>query len=250
MSIISPIPKLQPKQKVRDWRKLYLEATALVTEQQQINLLPAYGARDAGEILIAESCTEKETIAEALNELESLIDGTPTVLNQFNSFWSCKPIKKRYNELVAFYFVLVNECKEAKIPYNMIIMRYLNFIPGAEKIFNDHKEKIRSTMTAAQMAEVFGDVKKKLTRSQSGENKGFEIQVKQDTEYDNHVFAAVRGKKEEVSYNITKYYSGGLEVTKLNGIVFNDCKNRQKLILFLIYSMRQNEETHFNNETK
>ena len=216
MSIISPIPKLQPKQKVRDWRKLYLEATALVTEQQQINLLPAYGARDAGEILIAESCTEKETIAEALNELESLIDGTPTVLNQFNSFWSCKPIKKRYNELVAFYFVLVNECKEAKIPYNMIIMRYLNFIPGAEKIFNDHKEKIRSTMTAAQMAEVFGDVKKKLTRSQSGENKGFEIQVKQETtEYDNHVFAAVRGKKEEVSYNITKvllWWTGGYKI--------------------------------------
>ena len=49
---------------------------------------------------------------------------------------------------------------------------------------------------------------------------------------------------------LQKYYSGGLEVTKLNGIVFNDCKNRQKLILFLIYSMRQNEETHFNNETK
>ena len=72
------------------------------------------GARDAGEILIAESCTEKETIAEALNQLESLIDSTPTVLNQFNSFWSCKPIKKSYNELVAFYFVLVNECKEAK----------------------------------------------------------------------------------------------------------------------------------------
>ena len=216
MSIISPIPKLQPKQKVRDWRKLYLAATALVTEQQQINLLPAYGARDAGEILIAESCTEKETIAKALNQLESLIYGTPTVRNQFSSFWSCKPIKKSYNELVAFYFVLVNECKEAKIPYNMIIMRYLNFIPGAEKIFNEHKENIRSTMTAAQMAEVFGDVKKKLTRSQSGENKGFEIQVKQETtEDDNHVFAAVRGKKEEVSYNITKvllWWTGGYNI--------------------------------------
>ena len=133
----------------------------------------AYG--DAGEILIAESYTEKETIAEALNELESLIDGTPTVLNQFNSFWSCKPIKKSYNYLVALYFVLVNEGKVAKIPYNIIIMRYLNFIPGAEKICNDHKEKIGSTMKAAQMAEVFGDVKEKLTRSQSGENKGFEI---------------------------------------------------------------------------
>ena len=95
-------------------------------------------------------------------------------------------------------------------------MRYLIFIPGTEKIFNDHKEKIRSTMTAAQMAEVFGDVKKKLTRSQSGENKGFEIQVKQETtEYDNHVFAAVRGKKEEVSYNVTKvvlWWTGGYKI--------------------------------------
>ena len=98
MSIISPIPKLQPKQKVRDWRKLYLAATALVAEQQQIKLLPAYGARDAGEILIAESCTEKETIAEALNELESLIDGTPTVLNQFKGGSPLKFWKTRFQD--------------------------------------------------------------------------------------------------------------------------------------------------------
>ena len=78
-SIVSPIPKLREGQKVREWRKLYLAATSLITERQKIELLPAYGARDEGELLIAEVCAKKTTITEALNELEA-----PTTLKKFN----------------------------------------------------------------------------------------------------------------------------------------------------------------------
>ena len=191
----SPIPKLQPGQKVRDWRRLYIAATALVTEKQQINLLPAYGARDAGEILIAESCTAKTTIVAALNELESLIDGTLTPLNSFKDFWACKPVKNGYNELIAFYFVLTNEGKAAKIPNDMVMMRYLNFVPGSEKIFKDHKELFVAAMTTANMAQVFTDVKKKLTTTQSRDNNGLERQIKQET--NEYVFAAEEEEDEK-----------------------------------------------------
>ena len=64
-------------------------------------------------------------------------------------------MKKGYNELIAFYFVLTNEGKAPKIPNNMVMMRYLDFVPGSERIFKDHKDLFVAEMTTANMAQVF-----------------------------------------------------------------------------------------------
>ena len=49
------------------------------------------------------------------------------------------------------------------------MMRYLNFVPGSEKIFKlkGHEEKFVKDMTTAQMTEIFTDVKKNLTKAHS-----------------------------------------------------------------------------------
>ena len=61
-SVVSNIPKLQANQKVKEWRRLYVASTALLTEKQQIDMLPAYGARNEAELLIAEMCAKKRQL--------------------------------------------------------------------------------------------------------------------------------------------------------------------------------------------
>ena len=53
------------------------------------------------------------------------------------------------------------------------MMRYLNFVPGSEKIFICHRYDY-----VANMAHVFTDVKKKLITPQSRDNNGLEPQFK------------------------------------------------------------------------
>lgn len=190
-SIVTSVPKLGKGQKVKDWRRLYLAATSLVTDKQKIELLPVYAARNQAEIHIAEVCTKKATIAEALNLLESLIDGAPSTLVKFNDFWDCKPSGSNYQDMMAFYFVLANEGVGAGIPKHMIIMRFLKFVPRitAEKIFTQHKAIIIAAMTDDNMAAVFKTVQEKMmlvTKSDPG--AGSSTSVKEEPE--EHVFLA------------------------------------------------------------
>ena len=161
--IVSTIPKLGKGQKVKEWRKSYIAAAALLTEKQQIDMLPMYGARNEAETLIAETCTNEATIVAALNELETLIDGPRTNLRKFNDFWDCKPDKKNnYHALISFYFVLKSEGTIAGISKEMIMKRYLNFIPGAEKIYDTHAALLVPEITDAQMTTIFKSIQQDM----------------------------------------------------------------------------------------
>ena len=207
--VVTSIPKLQNLQKVKDWRKLYIASTSLLTEAQKISFLPVYAARNQAEVLIAETCATKATIVEALNDLESLIDGPSTTLGKFNDFWDCKPCKRAsYQDLISFYFVLKSEGAIASIPNHMIMMRFLNFIPGAEKIFEANNATIVEGMTTAQMDTVFKVIQQKLVKVKSqkndiGEASGSQGQViiKQEMlDHENHVFLADETEEEAPSW--------------------------------------------------
>ena len=64
------IPYLKKGMLVKDWKKGFLAATALLEEAQKIAILPLYVNRSSGDQQWAYKAAEKATIKEALEQLE------------------------------------------------------------------------------------------------------------------------------------------------------------------------------------
>ena len=88
------IPYLLVNQRIRDWRKLYEAATAGIEEAQRVGYIPLYiggKGRDVNEKEIGQIVATKTTLKEALDELESLIDGPPSRMDLYNEVMDLKP---------------------------------------------------------------------------------------------------------------------------------------------------------------
>ena len=74
----------------------------------------------------------------------------------------------------------------------MIMLRYLNFVPGAEKIFTDHEELLKIGITDVQMATVFKAIQKKMMKLTGGNKTPTTTAVvKQERlDEDSHIFLA------------------------------------------------------------
>ena len=87
-SVNVDIPYLKEGIPVRDWRKEYTAATALLDEKQKIALLPIYVNRNFGDQSWAYQTTEFESLHEALDFLERHIDGSKSSLVKVTDFFN------------------------------------------------------------------------------------------------------------------------------------------------------------------
>ena len=175
---ITPIPHIAVGQSVKDWRRRYIAATATLKDEEKKAMIPAYVHRTDGEVLIADNCSKAATLTAALDELESLIDGEPCKMLRVNEFWSLQPASKSYSGIVSFYFLLQSEAALAGIGNDMLVFKFLNSVPGGEKIFESNKAKIKADMTAAHVTEIFTVVKTKMSvKAKYAENN---VSVKQE----------------------------------------------------------------------
>lgn len=161
-SQLTPIPHLLAGQKIKSWSRAYLAATATLTPAQKLALLPAYVHRTEAECIIAERCSKEETPAAAIKELELLIDGAPNIVSRVNGFWGLKPATTAYPDLIGFYFVLRSEAIMAGVTKDMVLIKFLNHIPGGEKIQNINKDKFKPDMTDEEMETIFKVAQTKL----------------------------------------------------------------------------------------
>ena len=49
--------------------------------------------------------------------------------------------------------------------YDVIALKFLQFVPGSTKLFNDHEAKLTNDLSEAQLIELFDAVKIKLSKS-------------------------------------------------------------------------------------
>ena len=77
------IPFLTRRDKVVDWRKNYIVATALLAAEQQLRLFPGYA--DEGERMMIDFFSKKTSVLLALDELEVLRDGVQPKLTLINN---------------------------------------------------------------------------------------------------------------------------------------------------------------------
>ena len=183
MAQMVAIPHLAEGQKVKDWRRNYAAATGLFTEQQQIALIPMYAGRTEGEIDIAHICATQKTINEALDELEKLIDGSPSRMLLMNRVFDAKPSTRDFAGLTSFFFELKNEAAGAGIANGVMFVRFLNFVPNGDKFYRQNEATITDDIGDAELLEMFKKLQTKMIQ-----NNRDATEVKQ--EKDGFVFTA------------------------------------------------------------
>ena len=175
----TPIPHLAPGQLVKDWRKRYLAATATLQDAQRKNMIPAYVHRTDGELLLAEAAIKEDSLDDALGMLQELIDGTPGRVTAVNEFWSLQPSSSSYTDLIGYFFLLKSEATMAGITKEMMLLKYLNVVPGGAQIYEDKKDKFKAEMAANDVTDIFNAVKDKLAKIRNSNHS--EVQsVKQE----------------------------------------------------------------------
>lgn len=179
------IPVLQKNQKVKDWRKLYTAATSGLKAEEQVAFLPLYvgkNGRDEEEQTIAAVCGDGKTdLSVVLDEFQALVDGAPSRMDVFNDVFELKPKTKDFAGLTHFYFKLVKEGKAADMTFDLIFMRFLNFVKNGRKFYEEKKGSITSNLTEAQALVLFKALQVKLKPDTS-------VSVKKEVEDDSYAF--------------------------------------------------------------
>ena len=188
------IPKLESGQKVSEWRKTYVAATALLTEKQKVDLLPVYVNRTAGEREIAFICTEKGTIEEALDELENLVDGAPSRVVLTKKFFDID-VEGKQLDWKSLFFNLKLEGKKAHIPNDIIFIRFLGLVPGGDKFYEDNSDVVKDGLSEEDMLKMYRKIQPKLERSVVKQPEG--LVNKQSSTNDEFVFNAESAQVEE-----------------------------------------------------
>ena len=146
------IPTLHVGQKVSEWRLLFEAALSLVPkEADRVKMLPLAVNRSGADRAWAVRAAKKATLEEALDELESRLDGEPsrwTLTTDFYKLAPSQPLKPA--NLGDFFFAVLDTGVAAKVPYDLIAIKFLEHIPGGQKIYNDLKEKVDVAKTEAE----------------------------------------------------------------------------------------------------
>ena len=121
----------------------------------------------------ATAATKQESLKEALDELESRLDGKKTRFVAMKEFFNLKPPTKiSLENLSSFFFDALEAGKAAEVTKDVIALKFLEYVPGSTKLFNDNKGDIKADMTEEQLITFFDTVKTKLSTLKHKEETG------------------------------------------------------------------------------
>ena len=156
------IPHLAKGQSIAQFKKVFSAATATLKPEQQLACLPVYIHRTEGEKQLAFTASEEETLQAAFKFLEDLIDGPPCKFTESAKFFNMLPVNTSMDGIRSYFFQLDEVARRADIPSDVLIMRFLTNVPGGKKLFESKKDKIKSGLNAAGVANFFKDCMEKL----------------------------------------------------------------------------------------
>ena len=76
-----------------------------------------------------------------MDELELLIDEQPSKVELTNDFFNMKPVATIFTGLTSFFFAILNAGKRAKITYDFILLKFLNYVKRGTKFHEEKKVK-------------------------------------------------------------------------------------------------------------
>ena len=153
------VPALALGEKVAQWRRGYLAATATLTKEEKIAILPIHVKRTKGENEIAHLATKEAEVKDALDLIEKLIDGMTSIVKLTNSFFD---VSAKDKDITSLFFELLAAGKACHVTYDLIMIRFCGLVKNGEKFYEDNQAKITSEMTEATMMALFQAAKAKI----------------------------------------------------------------------------------------
>jgi hypothetical protein len=124
----------------------------------------------------ATEAAKKDTLKAALDELEVRLDGKKTRFVALTDFFNLKsPKMLTPTSLSSFFFEALEAGKAAGVTFDIIAVKFLQFVPGATKLFNDNEKKITVDMTETHLIELFDVVKESTCKSDKRSNETVEV---------------------------------------------------------------------------
>lgn len=159
------VPKIAPRQKIADFKKAYVAATATLKDAEKRSCLPLYVCRTQGEKNLAHAAAAKETLDAAFKYLEELIDGAPCQYAESVKFFELSlGGSATMDSIRSYYFELHEISVRAGMPTNAFAMRFLSNIPGGKKFYDSFKDSIKLNMTSDEVTKLFKDMLPKLKK--------------------------------------------------------------------------------------
>lgn len=170
------IPHLKVGQRVKDWRVLYTAATSTLVEEQKIGYLPCAVDRCQADQKWAAQATHQVSLKAALDELELRLDQKKSRLEAMTEFFNLQPATSiDTRNLSEFFFEALEAGKAAAVAYDVIAVKFFQFLPGGTKLFNKKESLIIAEMTESDLIELFDVVKTVLARKCGDTVKGNEV---------------------------------------------------------------------------
>lgn len=158
-NMLTPIPYLQVGQSIVDWGKEFTAACAQLEDVKSLKILPQYAGRDVGTkeyaYIACEDPEKKKTLAAALIELANFVEGKQTRLAKSSKFFNVTLEDTTVEAQTKFFFELVNSGNEATIPSDVIILKFLQAIPGGNKFFDKSKDEVVPGLDKRAMITLF-----------------------------------------------------------------------------------------------
>ena len=151
-----------------------MAATALLKEEKNIAILPIYMSRSNGDQQWAYKAAEKDTIKDALKELELHLDGEKTALVAANEFFVLCPTEEKPISRAAvssFWFRVRDMGGVAEMSIDMMILKFLNFVPQRSKFFEKMKDSIKADMSEADMTKIYEEVQRRVDQGAGKEKE-------------------------------------------------------------------------------
>ena len=124
------VPHLATGQKIAEYKKVFVASTATLKEEQQLACLPLYIHRTNGERKLAYTAASKSSLKGAFQYLEDLIDGSPCVFTESDTFFNMKLQNVSVDNIRSYYFELLEVASRAKMDTLTFLLRFLTNIPN------------------------------------------------------------------------------------------------------------------------
>ena len=162
------IPHIREGQRVKDWRVAYSAYGSVLSEKQLIGYIPVVVARSLAEQKWAVIAAKKETLENALDELELRIDGKKPRFVAITDFLDLKPNSSLDEAGISEYFFKTVEAGQvAGVAGDMIASKFLQFAPEGSKIFEKNEDLIKPDMNEDDLITLYDAVKEKMAKKAS-----------------------------------------------------------------------------------
>ena len=162
--------------------------------------MPLYINRSSGDKQWAYRAAEQPTIALALKQLETQLDGEKSRLTQSIEFFCISPSDSdmtNRSAISSFWFKVQDAGKDLGVTNDLIVYKFLQHVPNGNKVYEKLKETINPSMTEQDMTAVFDKAQNEASNFHVRDPEESNCKVEESDEDDQVYFGGNRSQTKQ-----------------------------------------------------